>query len=406
MKEIVMCVPTYNHPNVVEDVLEKSLETYKKYNIDIYYFDSSEDEQTEKIIKKYQHLGYENLKYISVDSEIDAEEKMKIIFEGSKLLEEYKYIWPIKDRVWFPEDTICKMCTEVKENYDVIFIEAMKNCKSALNRDMLYDDPVQFYADWAWLTTSIDVLIYNKQTILKDYQVHKFKEKYPQKHNIFWGTYVHLFNELAKKIYRVKAVKAPIYNSSLGKSGWDKLTFMIWKNYWVPANEELPPCYDAYKEKVIKDATMLPWIIGSTSRLVYLHEQGVLTPDTFEDIIEDWEKVSDVPVGVVRKIAWGEFDLYHDLTIFQRDNNKSIAVLADLVEAIRSGNMTREQIPYTEIMRIINFEINEKKKYSTEKTAIVLGSVSDIGTYIFSQERTAEEIGNALQILVSMLLLM
>lgn len=43
---IAYCIPTYNHPDTIRDVLEKSAALYKEYGIDIYIYDSSEERDT------------------------------------------------------------------------------------------------------------------------------------------------------------------------------------------------------------------------------------------------------------------------------------------------------------------------------------------------------------------------
>ena len=43
---IAYCIPTYNHPQVMEDVLGKCLPLYQKYKIDVYVYDSSTDNKT------------------------------------------------------------------------------------------------------------------------------------------------------------------------------------------------------------------------------------------------------------------------------------------------------------------------------------------------------------------------
>lgn len=406
MVSIAICVPTYNHPDVVEDVLEKSIDTYRTYGIDVYYFDSSEQKDTKNVIEKYRMLGYDNLFYVSIDSELGPHIKIELMFEGIGLEKQYDFIWPAKDRVYFPQSTLERVLDAGAREYDVIFLEAVN---SSSNLEMLYEEPVEFYNDWGWLATSMDGVIYNKKKMLLGFTREQFEKEVKGYHNIYWAAFVCLFKNLAVGKRKIMALglenDALIRGSSLGKSTWEKLTFTVWKDYWVAVNEELPSCYDKYKAKVIKQTTTLPWIIGSTSRLVHLHEAGVLTPDTFEDIIVDWDKVSDVPVNVVRQIAWGEFDIYHNLGLFKKNTNKSIAVLADLVEVIRNGSMTLDEIPFDDIKQIIKFEMNFKR-YSEEKMCIVIGSVSDIENYIYQEGRTLEEIGNALQVLVSMLLLM
>ena len=56
---IAYCIPTYNHPDTIRDVLEKSAALYKEYGIDIYIYDSSEERDTEDIVNEFIQCGYD-----------------------------------------------------------------------------------------------------------------------------------------------------------------------------------------------------------------------------------------------------------------------------------------------------------------------------------------------------------
>ena len=53
-KSIAWCVLTYNNPDVVYDVWESNIYKYKNMGIDVYFFDSSTNEQTKAV--SYTHL--------------------------------------------------------------------------------------------------------------------------------------------------------------------------------------------------------------------------------------------------------------------------------------------------------------------------------------------------------------
>jgi len=66
----------------------------------------------------------------------------------------------------------------------------------------------------------------------------------------------------------------------------------------------LPVCYKN-KEEVIKRTASLPWILGDKDGLIELHRKGILTPEYYEEIKIFWEQVSDIPLVVLKKIAYG-----------------------------------------------------------------------------------------------------
>ena len=89
MKKIAVCVATYNRANIVDDVLKNSIYHYHGCGIDVYYYDSSEGNETELVIKKYQKAGFDNLYYVRVPSEEGVEQKLLRIFKGEGLEKEY-----------------------------------------------------------------------------------------------------------------------------------------------------------------------------------------------------------------------------------------------------------------------------------------------------------------------------
>ena len=54
--KMVVCMPTCGHPNVIEDVLQHCAEVYKRYALDVYFYDSSKDEETKKVIENYGNI--------------------------------------------------------------------------------------------------------------------------------------------------------------------------------------------------------------------------------------------------------------------------------------------------------------------------------------------------------------
>ena len=51
MKKIAICIPTFNRPNVVFDTCTKILDIIDNDLADIYIYDSSTDDETEKLLK-------------------------------------------------------------------------------------------------------------------------------------------------------------------------------------------------------------------------------------------------------------------------------------------------------------------------------------------------------------------
>ncbi len=57
MKKIAMQVFTYKHAVAIDALSQHFWKIYLYYGIDIYYYDSSPDAETKKVIDKYKNIG-------------------------------------------------------------------------------------------------------------------------------------------------------------------------------------------------------------------------------------------------------------------------------------------------------------------------------------------------------------
>lgn len=396
MCKIAMCVPTCNHPMVIEDILNKSIEDYNKLNIDIYYFDSSKDEETKKVIDRFVNKGYENLYYKKCSLEESLYDKLKKIMEDNILDKEYDYIWPVKDRSYCPKATLEKIITIINKCYDVIFLGVVNT-----GENKIYLDKKEFYREWGWLCTSLDVLIFKKTFLNIN---HEKSRLFGKKYNQSWYTYVIPFFLLEEvKDTRICALcdsETQIYNSPLGKSTWEKNVFQIWKDDWIQSNDNLPSCYDEYKDEVIKYAASLPWILGGISRLTELHQKGILTEENYDTVIENWERVSDIPRETVKEIAYGIYDKFHDVSSINV-HSEITSLLIQLIRLLRTGKMKKEQIPFDNISKCIQSEILSANRYSEELLNSVIGSVTDVLNFARSENSSTDDVVRYMQMMIN-----
>lgn len=304
--KMVVCVLTYNHSDVVADVLANCAELYKRYGLDVYYYDSSEDGRTKEVIKSYQNAGYDNLYYIWIDNK---ELKSKRIFMMDGIQKEYDYMWYVKDRSWCGEKTLKLIYKAMEKYHDIIFLDA--GHPDAPEELAICDDADAFYHRCGDYATSIDTTIYNVRTMLKDdFSMEEFEVKYDGEYGRSFRHFLLIFEQLSKKekpdICLLSGKNMEIVNSRKGVSSWFDKRLEIWAKQWVQVNEALPDCYTD-REDVIKRTASFSWILGDVNLLAELHDKGILTPEYFEEIKEYWRKVSDIPVQVLQDIAYGEY---------------------------------------------------------------------------------------------------
>lgn len=213
-----------------------------------------------------------------------------------------------------------------------------------------------------------------------------------------------LFDRLAEledvNISVLSDAETQIYNSPLGKSGWENGIFDIWKDDFVQENDNLPSCYDEFKDHVIKYTASLPWILGGIPRLMELHQKGILTEERYDDIIKNWERVSDIPKETVREIASGCYDMFHDVSRINV-HSEITNLLIQLIRLLRTNKMNKEEIPFDNIYKCIQSEIFATNKYSQELINSVMGSVTDVLNYASDESSSMKEVACCMQIIVN-----
>lgn len=306
--KMVVCMPTCGHPNVIEDVLQHCAEVYQRYALDVYFYDSSKDEETKKVIESYREKGYDNLYYIAVDPELSVIDKFEDIYLLKDIHKKYQYMWYLRERCWCDEKTLKLMYKAVCEEHDLVFLDVGHlECKEEIS---ICNDANDFYHRCGDYATSMDTAIYNVERMLgSQFDLVDFHRKYCLNQRKSFLFFLFIFEQLSKKknpnICMLAGNRVLIYHSTLGHSGWGDKRIEIWGKRWIETNFALPECYNE-REKVIKKTASLPWILGDTNSLIELHNKGVLTKEYYEEIKEFWEKVSNVPLGQLKKIAYDE----------------------------------------------------------------------------------------------------
>lgn len=308
--KMVVCMPTCGHPQVIEDVLQHCAEIYKRYALDVYFYDSSKDEETRKVVEKYQAEGFDNLYYIAVDPEMPVIDKFENIYLLKGIEKEYKYMWYLRERCWCEEKTLKLMFEAVSGDHDLVFLDV--GHPESERKLSVCNDADEFYHRCGDYATSMDTAIYNVDRMLgANFDLAEFHEKYDLNQRRGFVFFLMIFEQLSKKeipdICLLAGDKVTIYHSALGHSGWGDNRIEIWGEPWIKTNESLPKCYTRRNE-VIKRTASLPWILGDVRGLIDLHNKGILTREYYEYIKDIWEQVSDIPLSLVKKIACGEFE--------------------------------------------------------------------------------------------------
>ena len=393
---VAMCIPTYNRANVVEDTLSRGIQGYTKMGIDLYYYDISDDDETRKVVEKYINMGYHNIKYMKISPDIN---RTALMYTRKCLDKEYDYIWPVKDRVWFEEPTLRAVEKAMKEGHDLIFLGVLWSYGHPGIGTKIYDIAKEFYLDWGYLVTSIDVNIYRRESMLDMLTYEELLNYNPS-----FTHFQIVFQQLAEGKKSVKSLVGNdivAYNSQLVTSGWKKEAFITWEDRWIDVNEKLPECYNEYKDEVIKHAGRLPWIFGTVDSLIEFKECGALAPENLDSVLKNWDRVSDIPKEKVVDIANGKYDKRHDLDLVPKQMDEFLSLMVQMAMFLQSGKMKKEQIPYDDVFQGIMNKIVKKYNGNSGIINVTAGSVEDTLIYIRDKAKTTEEISKAFQLLIT-----
>ena len=307
MKKLAVCVPTKDHADIVEQILLYSAGYLKDNGVDIYYYDSSENEKTRDLIKGLNKKGFYNVYYINVSSDKSYGRKIDRIFSGYGLKDEYEYIWPMKDRTICNEEMLKILLARIDHRADVVISLSFGNIFEGDYIDV--DSPADMYGTFAKQTTSLETVIYNMTTVLKGYRS-GFAGSVPKYQDDFWH-YHYLYNRLADMTDTVISVVSKegacnVISSITPESFWHRSFLEVWIEEWIQLNYELPEIYSPHKLRVIKETTSIGELLGDKEVFVKLHNEGILTGETYQKYADMWEYVTNVPVEEIEKIALGK----------------------------------------------------------------------------------------------------
>lgn len=344
---------TKNHATVVEDVLSTCLDAYYKYGIDIYYYDASDNDATMRVIEKFREAGYHNLYHVPFDSDMIPEKRIEQALCCEEIIENYDYIWISKDRSYVDAESIERILEVEKETPDLICLGLNMRDGEQVN----YTDVEMFYCDWAAFVTSWDATIISSATMTKN--LDGFQMSYDGDFESF-AYYYHVFYELSK-IENPKVITVSIHeihNALNAQSTWTARTFDIWEDKWIRANDALPNVYQAQKNNVIKFVASMPQLLGDEIRLWELQELGVLNKNNIDHIADNWERVSDVPIEVVRDIACSS--QYKKVSVLIYVNQQSVKEVLRCMDCLLTQTM---EMKYLQLIFLLDGVSGESSEY-------------------------------------------
>lgn len=291
-----ICIPTYNRPDAVDELLLRYRGIYRELGFDVHIYDSSDNDQTSVIVNKCAVI--DGVFYHRMDSRIHSNMKVYTIYKEFAN-EDVDYIWVQSDSIRWNEACLKRIAEMIDLNeYDLIIpnyrdVEAIG--------DRIYEDVNDFFRDCACHMTLYGATIL-KASVLNHIDWDELEEKYcvPDRINF---SHVGLYFEQILKMEHFKAfhMALPEYSltSTLFKkgSGWRRDAFFIHCECWPAVINVLPSVYGNKKEIIKKQGSYSGDL--TIEGLKRLRAEKILNMNVYLKYCRIWKEVSDVHLSIL-----------------------------------------------------------------------------------------------------------
>lgn len=331
MKKIVMCIVTYNRAKVIEDICPRLLKSLDEDYMDMYVYDSSEDDQTQSVISRYQEQQ-KNLFYNRVPSHVHSSQKLYDIYQNKYIQNNYEYLWILPDYLSFSSEIMDQCKDKLAIGYDILILD-WYDYKRIGSR--VCQDKNEIFEDCAWVLTQYGAIILNCSTVLKNCNWEYLSEKYLTPNHRNFSHVMMYFEQILNieclRLYHLEVPLRMVYSSEHRIIVRNTEEFLkIWGYCWPKSMYALPEYYNN-KEAAINNLSKYGGHLG-TEDLLGLKFNGVLTKKVFWRYMHHWKLVSQVSVmkfflisvlpefvikdavllgnigdGIIKRLTWRQF---------------------------------------------------------------------------------------------------
>lgn len=140
---ILMCIPTRNRAAMVREVLEYEIEYYKFCNITLRYYDSSDGDDTRRVIQEINEKHSIFIQYRKSDANLCLDYKLIDILRDIRN-EKFDYLWLVNDSISIKKEMIEQVCQAAKRGYDLIRLPL---AGEGSNSDIITSSPNEWFHD-------------------------------------------------------------------------------------------------------------------------------------------------------------------------------------------------------------------------------------------------------------------
>lgn len=299
---ICLCIVTYNRCLVIKDFMEKCASYYLGAGIDIYIYDSSDNDNTKQVLDKWEDENKERVYYVRVPSDLHANMKVYKIWQFYGLKREYDFIWMSGDVLQFFDQGIRIIVENLRSEYDLIELDIYDKGDIGYR---LYTKSDEFFVENAWKTSYFGTIILNTHTFLTNVEWNYYETKYSKKKFINYSHVSFYFNRI-QELNSFQCMHLPLcddFAKSVYKkeAGWRKNTFQVLCKGGVSTIKELPDCY-TNKKKAMLDLGVNS-VFYNADAFRKLKKEGIYSFKIFMEYFLTWRKVCNVKYWELFMIA-------------------------------------------------------------------------------------------------------
>lgn len=251
-KKNLLCfvIVTANRPDAVDGNLLQSAEGFYKCGIDVYVYDSSDNDET-KYIVEWHSKKYSNIKYVRWNGKYDGVSiDNKVIDAYKEFSEKYDYVWLSRDGT--PVNILDgyeKVFDKIDKNNDIIILNGRDRDYKFIG-EKEYNSAIELFKDQCHQMTILGV------TIVKSSFIQKVILENPVDFEKNYGMWqpIAFFNTIAHQEFHAASVLFSVFlpNNKANKgSFWHKNIIWQWGMRWYKMIMALPECYSKYKAEIL-----------------------------------------------------------------------------------------------------------------------------------------------------------
>lgn len=292
MKELCIVIPTYNRADSIEYYLKTQLENFSNNDIDVWIYDSSDNELTKKSVECFQQKGYTNLFYKFYSSNDNIYGSWKTYYSLLECAKEYKYVWLSGDTTIIQINNIMTQVRNcLKEKYDIIHIYQSKD----VSQSQAYSDCCEIFRLFWWSMTHWCSVVFSADILDS---MSRIMEQYLKQNNGYFIV-ASVFEVMSIQPIRFYYIKDSLYTVSPFRVGsTDHLKRNIldsWAKLQSETIDSLSEIYDKYKDETKKSIDRNIYLF-SFGGVIYLRADGNITMEKVREYKKYIKMVTKTPL--------------------------------------------------------------------------------------------------------------